>query len=208
MGVNMKLGSLFAALAACAIAVSVSASADTQEQIAARGAVDNATYCIAEGGVVQERIPEFGTNNANPLKLSGSAYFCQFTKKDSSQINVLLSTLGTDKPTLAALAYYAKVQLGSCEGNPASCYCTLLGGSDSFGGINLSGGGWVLKSDPTDVLETCIFPDMSSIDSWGLAYHSANIIRGKNLAGVLKYANPNKTTRSFVPHKNNAFPFQ
>jgi putative hemolysin len=203
----MKFASIFAALAACAIAMAASASADTQ-QTTSRGAVDNATYCIAQGGAVQERIPEFGTNNPNPLKLSGSVYFCQFTKKDTSQINVLLSTLGTTQPTLAALAYYAKVQLGSCNGNPASCYCTLLGGSDSFGGINLDGGGWVLKSDPTDVLETCIFPDMSSIDSWGLAYHSAGIIRGKNLTGVLKYANPHKTVRSFIPHKNNGFPFQ
>jgi hypothetical protein len=66
-----------------------------------------------------------------------------------------------------------------------------LGGTDLFGGINAAGGGWVLESDPTDVLEACIFPDLSSIDSWGLAYHSAGIIRGKNLAKVLKYQNPN-----------------
>ncbi|MGA9795468.1 MAG: hypothetical protein WBQ17_08020 [Rhizomicrobium sp.] len=204
----MKFISVFAALAACAIALTASASADTQQQAAARSGIDNATYCIAEGGVVQERIPEFGTNNSNPLKLSGSAYFCQFTqKKGGSQINVLLSTLGTTKPTLAALAYYAKVKIGSCEGNPGSCYCTLLGGTDLFGGANLDGGGWVLKSDPTDVLETCMFPDQSSIDSWGLTYHSAGIIRGKNLSGVLKYANPHKTVRSFIPHKNNGFPF-
>jgi hypothetical protein len=209
MGDHMKLVSLFAALAACAIALTASAYADTQQIASSTEASQDAQYCTAEGGVVQERIPEFGTNNTNPLKLSGNADFCQFTKKKGgSQINVLLSTLGTAKPTLAALAYYAKVQLGSCSGNPASCYCTLLGGSDSFGGINLDGGGWVLKSDATDVLETCIFPDMSSIDSWGLAYHSQNIIRGKNLVGVLKYANPNKATRSFIPRKNNAFPFQ
>lgn len=204
MGVNMKLASLFAALAACAIVATVSASAETQ-QATSRSAIDNATYCIAEGGVVQERIPEFGTNNSNPLKLSGSAYFCQFTNKDSSQINVLLSTLGTTKPTLAALAYYAKVKIGSCEGNPGSCYCTLLGGTDQFGGANLDGGGWVLKSDPTDVLETCIFPDQSSIDSWGLTYHSAGIIRGKNLAKVLKYPNPYTKTRSFKD-KNTGIP--
>jgi hypothetical protein len=197
----MKLISLLAAVA-CALAITASADA---QQATARSSVDDATYCVSKGGVVQERIPEYGTNNSNPLKLSGSAYFCQFTKKDSSQINVLLSTLGTDKPTLAALAYYAKVQLGSCNGNPASCYCTLLGGSDSFGGVNLAGGGWVLKSDPTDVLETCMFPDMSSIDSWGLAYHSAGIIRGKNLAGVLKYANPYKASASFA-QKNKGLP--
>ncbi|HEY1960936.1 MAG TPA: hypothetical protein VGG69_00840 [Rhizomicrobium sp.] len=151
-----------------------------------------AAYCVEQGGGVQTRLPEFNTNGGTPLVLSGRAYFCQFTsKKDGSQINILLRTLYSRKPSLAALAYYAKVPLGgSCTGNPASCYCTLLGGSDLFGGVNLSGGGWVLKSDPNDVLEACIFPDLSSIDSWGLAYHSAGIVRGKNLAKVLRTRNP------------------
>jgi putative hemolysin len=148
-------------------------------------------YCVQHGGVVQTRIPEYGTNGGNPLILSGSAQFCQFTReKDGSQINVLLSTLETRDPTLAALAYYAQVPLGSCTGNPGSCYCSQVGGTDLFGGVNAAGGGWVLDSDPNDVLEACIFPDMSSIDSWGLAYHSADIVRGKNLAKVLRYGNP------------------
>jgi hypothetical protein len=56
----------------------------------------------------------------------------------------------------------------------------------------MNGGGWVKKSDPVDtVLEACIFPDMSTIDSWGLTYHQfGGIIRGKNLANVLRYKNP------------------
>jgi len=50
------------------------------------------------------------------------------------------------------------------------------------------GGGWVQMSNPVDtVLEACIFPDMSTIDSWGLTYHQAKIIRGKNLKGMLQY---------------------
>lgn len=152
---------------------------------------DQAAYCVEKGGVVQTRIPEYGTNGGNPLILSGQKDFCQFTSaKDGSQINVLLHTLATRQPTLAALAYYAEVAMGSCSGNPASCYCTLLGGSDLFGGIDAAGGGWVLSTDPTDVLEACIFPDMSSIDSWGLAYHSVGIVRGKNLAHALRYKDP------------------
>jgi len=63
------------------------------------------TYCVQHGGVVQTRIPEYGTNGGNPLILAGSAEFCQFTKeKDGSQINVLLSMLESRDPTLAALA--------------------------------------------------------------------------------------------------------
>ena len=148
-------------------------------------------YCVKHGGVVQTRIPEYGTNGGNPLVLSGPQQFCQFTKeKDGSQINVLLTTLTTKEPTLAALAYYAQEEIGSCQGNPGSCYCSQLGGTDLFGGINAAGGGWVLDSNPEDVLEACIFPDMSSIDSWGLAYHSADIVRGKDLSKVLRYPNP------------------
>ena len=152
---------------------------------------DTAAYCVKKGGVVQERLPAYNTNGGNPLILAGKREFCQFTSaKDGSQINVLVSTLATRNPSLAALAYYAQVQLGNCNGNPASCYCTLLGGSDLFGGVGAAGGGWVLSTDYNDVLEACIFPDMSSIDSWGLAYHSEGIIRGKDLAKVLRYSDP------------------
>jgi putative hemolysin len=151
-------------------------------------------YCVKKGGEVDVRAPYYNTNDneQNWLRLSGSKQFCKFTsKKDGSRIHVELSTLYTEVPSLAALAYYAEVPMGTCNGNPASCYCTLLGGTDLFGGINLNGGGWVQKSDPVDtVLEACIFPDMSSIDSWGLAYHSVGIVRGKDLSKVLRFKNP------------------
>jgi putative hemolysin len=157
-------------------------------------------YCVKKGGEVDVREPYFNTN-ADPeawLRLSGSRHFCKFTSKnDGSRIHVLLSTLYSDQPSMAALAYYAKEPLsGTCNGNPASCYCSQLGGSDLFGGINFNGGGWVQKSDPIDtVLEACIFPDMSTIDSWGLAYHTFGIVRGKNLDNVLRYPSPYGTTK-------------
>lgn len=146
-------------------------------------------YCTDNGGVVETRYPYFGTNFANPLQLAGVRHFCQFTARDDSRIHVLLSTLYATKPTLAALAYYAKIPLQSSGGggNPASFYCTQLGGSDQFGGTNIGGGGWVQWGAIDESLEACIFPDMSSIDSWGLAYHSASIIRGINLGRVLRY---------------------
>ncbi|MGA9041702.1 MAG: hypothetical protein WB421_14315 [Terriglobales bacterium] len=148
-----------------------------------------ANYCTDNGGVVETRYPYFGTNFANPLQLAGMRQFCQFTAKgDGSRIHILLSTLYATKPTLAALAYYAKVPLQySGGGNPASFYCTQLGGSDQFGGTNIGGGGWVQWGAIDESLEACIFPDMSSIDSWGLTYHSASIIRGKNLGRVMRY---------------------
>jgi putative hemolysin len=152
-------------------------------------------YCVQKGGEVDIRAPFFNTNGdpKSWFRLAGDRNFCKFTsKKDGSRIHVLLSTLYSDKPTMAALAYYAKVPYGgSCSGNPGSCYCSQLGGTDLFGGINLNGGGWVMKADPVDtVLEACIFPDMSTIDSWGLTYHQAGIVRGRNLNKVLRYPNP------------------
>ena len=148
-------------------------------------------YCVQTGGVVETRLPYYGTNGNDPLRLAGKRNFCQYTADDGSRIHVSLKTLYATRPSLAALAYYAQVQMGDgCKGNPASCYCTQLGGSDLFGGINAAGGGWVLKGAPDEVLEACIFPDMSSIDSWGLAYHSVGIIRGIDLATVLRYKNP------------------
>jgi putative hemolysin len=174
----------------------------TVQQSAEDGADDPADtakaaeYCVNEGGEVEVREPYFNTNDIeqNWLQLSGSRQFCQFTK-GMSRIHVLLTTLYSKTPTLAALAYYAEVPYNTtCNGNPASCYCSQLGGTDLFGGININGGGWVLKSAPIDiVLEACIFPDMSTIDSWGLTYHQAGIIRGRNLENVLRYPNPYKT---------------
>ena len=158
-----------------------------------------AAYCVSTGGEVETRAPYFNTNDdpSNWLRLTGSRQFCQYTQQhDGSRIHVLLSTLYSAKPSLAALAYYAKVPLQQgCNGNPASCYCSQLGGTDLFGGINLNGGGWVLKGAIDESLEACIFPDMSSIDSWGLAYHQADIVRGKNLNKVLRFANPYATKK-------------
>jgi putative hemolysin len=152
-------------------------------------------YCAKKGGEVDVRVPYYNTNDIpqNWLKLAGARYFCKFTSKaDGSRIHVLLSTLYAQKPSLAALAYYSKIPYnGSCNGNPASCYCSQLGGSDLFGGVNMNGGGWVQMTDPVDtVLEACIFPDLSSIDSWGLTYHQDNIIRGRNLKGALRFPDP------------------
>ena len=155
---------------------------------------DATTHCTATGGQVIVRTPAYGTNDQNPTYFAHPKSWCEYTaKKGGSTISLLLSTLNTTKPTLAAAAYYAEVpyQGANCQGSPGSCYCSQLGGTDLFGGINAAGGGWVNNANSTDVLDACIFPDLSSIDSYGLFYHSANIIRGKDLSKVLRYKNPN-----------------
>jgi hypothetical protein len=155
--------------------------------VRASGAGD---YCTTNGGALIDRYPVYGTNGPGSLRLAGSHKFCEFTASDGSQIDIFADTLYDTEPSLAALAYYAQVQPGSCTGNPASCYCSLLGGSDLFGGINAAGGGWVEQGHVNNVMEACIFPDLSSIDSWGLFYYSAGIIRGMDLSTVMRYPNP------------------
>jgi putative hemolysin len=172
-------------------------------QTATNDAATKESYCTTTGGTLENRVPFYGTNNAFPqwLRLSGGQNFCQYTSaSDGSRIHVSMDTLYATKPSLAALAYYAQVPWnGQGNGNPASFYCTQLGGSDLFGGANLAGGGWVTKQGVDQVLEACIFPDNSTIDSWGLLYHSVGIIRGVDLSTVLKYANPYATAKSKTP---------
>jgi putative hemolysin len=155
--------------------------------------VDQAkAYCTSTGGLVELRTAVFGTNNPQQdwLWLTGVESFCQYTlAADGSRIHLSLQTLYSSKPTLAALAYYAQVPPNGGNGNPASFYCTQLGGAE-IGATDLSGGGWVNLASIDQALEACIFPDNSTIDSWGLFYHSASIVRGIDLSTVLKYANP------------------
>lgn len=149
-----------------------------------------ADYCAAGDGVAQTRYPFFGTNNSDPLRLFGSLGVCTFTAEDGSRITIGLDTLYTDEPTLAALAYRAQTpieQSGPPGANPSSRYCTQVGGTDTFGGISVAGGGWALE-DGSDVLSPCVFPDLSVIGSWGLTYHANNTIRGADLDPLLRYS--------------------
>ncbi len=96
--------------------------ASAQESTQPENTVAASAYCVSKGGEVDTRQPYYNTNAGEPdwFALSGERLFCKFTsKKDGSRIHVLLSTLYTDQPSLAALAYYAEVATGSCNGNPA-----------------------------------------------------------------------------------------
>jgi len=147
-----------------------------------------AEYCTEKGGVVETRYPYYGTNDADPLRLAGSLQFCAFTADDDSRIIISIGTLYTIRPTLATAAYRAAPPLeeGQPSVNPSSLYCTQLGGTDTFGGVSAAGGGWALE-DGEDVIAMCVFPDMSSIDSWGLTYHSDGVIRGADLTELMRY---------------------
>ena len=147
-----------------------------------------ADYSTQSGGALETRYPYYGTNQNNPLRLAGFLEVCTFTADDSSRITVGLDTLYADQPTLAALTYRAQAPIegGPPSANPSSLYCTQLGGTDSFGGVNTAGGGWALE-DGTDVISLCVFSDLSVIDSWGITYHADGVIREADLSNLLRY---------------------
>jgi len=153
-----------------------------------------AARCAQQDGQVRTRSAFWGTNGnqAGWLPLAGSTAMCRFQADDEakSRIYVDLTTLYSAEPTLAGLAYLSRVPMPTPKGggNPATAYCTNLGGSSTFGSVSAVGGGWVAKGDPDDVVVAlCVFPDLSFIDEWGLAYHSTGDIRGKDLMTAMKY---------------------
>ena len=166
------------------------------------GAVqDPAFYCQQQGGVVRERVPILGTNDpATQIQLAGSRQFCEFTGGEgadpsTSWIAVDLDTLMAVTPTLAALAYLTTPPIpenNEHSANPASLYCSALGGAE-IGSLTGVGGGWVTEDTDTDiqVLQACTFPDGSIIDSWGIAYHTDGTIRGADLTPILSYQSAN-----------------
>ena len=102
-----------------------------------------------------------------------------------------VNTLYSTKPTLAALAYYAELKMSKqCRkylADPAVCYCRQeLFGADFF----TTGGSWVpagQRPNGNNRTPFCVFSDFSVVDSWGLTYHSAGIVRGMDLSKVLRY---------------------
>lgn len=170
-----------------------------------------AHYCTENGGTVTTRFPAYRTNApvSQWIRLAGSRDFCTFhAPADStgfqSQISIALDTLYADEPTLAVLAYLEPLSLPPFTGaNPSTLYCNRLGGTDIFGGMNnAAGGGWVTEASdsPTNfqVVNMCIFPDLSSIDSWGLTYKANGIVRGTDLQGVVRYQ-PTALPNVFIP---------
>jgi putative hemolysin len=153
-------------------------------------ASDAAAWCEAKGGDVQVRQAVFGTASENQIgwiDLGRSIELCRFVADDGSRVYVDTGTLASTTPTLASVAYLARVQndLDPTQGNPASLNCDALGGS-SLGG---RGGGWVALDDPDQPVlgELCMFPDGSAIDEWGILYYVGGEVRGADLAPLFAW---------------------
>ena len=119
-----------------------------------------------QGGVVKNASP-ITAQWRQPASTRRKQYFCEFElSRGRSEIGVLRSSQCIQKCRRLLRPHLTR-SLQPCTGSPVSCYCSQIGGTDLFGGVNAAGGGWVLVGNANDVLDTCIFPDMSSIDSYG-----------------------------------------
>jgi putative hemolysin len=174
-------------LAAAALAAPTGALAAGMDSAAEGSSGD---YCTSTGGVSARMHPWSGTNNdaSQWMEYGGKRLACTYTAEDTSQITIFEETLESKRPTMAALAYYAEVPPTGGQGNPSLAYCVQLGGAWQVGN-GLDGGGWTTGRGQR-VYSMCVFGDGSAIDTWGLFYHSANIVRGIDLATVLKFADP------------------
>lgn len=162
---------------------------------AAAPSSDAEAYCESSGGQVQLRQPTYGTNNdrSSWVALGEPVAVCRFAADDEahSKIHVDLVTLSSPQPTLAALAYLAKLPIPTATGgaNPAAVFCSDLGGTSTFG-LGVAGGGLVLADAPADeheVVAPCTFADGSFIDDWGIAYYADGTIRGTDLAELFRF---------------------
>jgi putative hemolysin len=151
-------------------------------------------WCTSHNGTVVERYPASNTASDAPVTMGPPVAFCEFTGGDGadppeSSISIRLTTLTSDQPSMAATAYLTKPEMTESGGsaNAASVYCDDLGGAE-IGGVLAPSGGWVNVTDATDILDgLCVFPDLSIIDSWGLAYHTIGTIRGADLEPLFRW---------------------
>ena len=179
------------------------------------GAVDEddaAAYCSGQGGNVVDLVPYLAAGTDSQVELGGSLKVCQFITQEGDnpvQVVVDLTTLHSEHPTLAGLAYLAMVpssNSGSPGSNPASSYCPDdLGGTEAFG--TQATGAWVGALDPGmeagyseplgNTINLCVFADRSAIDDFALFYHSTGETRGTDLAEVMRYQADDATPAVF-----------
>jgi hypothetical protein len=170
--------------------------------MAAESQSDSEKYCEKQGGQVVNLQATLNPDADNAVKLGDKLNVCQFISQDGDnveQIVVDLTTLYSEEPTLAGLAYLSKVPAsnsGAAGSNPAASYCPDdLGGTEAFGTAGT--GAWVGDLDPgmeagdtqplSDSIDLCVFADRSAIDDFGLLYASQGTYRGINLADVMRY---------------------
>ena len=134
------------------------------------------------------------SRRARWLKLAGTTELCRFENgkpgaMTSTRLYVDLDTLYSTTPTFAGVAYLAKIAPPKDtppSANPASAHCSALFGASQFGWSD-KGGGWVTDDRPNEVFNLCVFADMSFVDEFAIWYYTHGIVRGRDLAKVMRY---------------------
>jgi hypothetical protein len=116
-----------------------------------------------------------------------------------------LTTLSSEQPTLAAVAYLSKVGPTVPQApaqNPGAYNCNAgLGGAGTFGNT-ATGGGWVDEGQPVfKVMNECFFADGSAIDAFGIFYYASGTVRGADLAPLFRYQPNGKLPAMFEAPK-------
>ena len=160
------------------------------------GDTDAEAYCTEQGGQLVDRVATSNTNGdpSSWLTLAGRIRLCEFEMGEgdaTTRISVDLTTLSSEAPTLAAVAYLSKVpplQTPTAGSNPAAYQCeTALHGAAQWGNTNVSGG-WVDETQPVFVvMDLCVFADGSAIDQFGIWYYANGTVRGADLATKFRY---------------------
>ncbi|MFT4134928.1 hypothetical protein [Microbacterium sp.] len=143
-----------------------------------------AQYCTEHGGTVVEITPS--SSDAVPgdwTAVSDPVPACRFqqgTGDAMTQLDVDLTTLYAEAPTMAAYAYLAKKPLPGGGGeNPAAMLCVNLEGVE----LTLTPVGGSADTAVT----ACRFADGSFIDDWAIAYYSGGVVHGVDLATLFRF---------------------
>jgi hypothetical protein len=202
---------VIAIVAAVVVAVACSPAASPGASSSATGSASGGDpaarkYCTDKGGMLVDRHAVWNTNadKAAQLPLAGRMTFCEFesgTGDTTTRIAVDLTTLSSEQPTLAAVAYLSKigpVVPPNPGQNPGAYDCnTGLGGAGAFGNT-AAGGGWVDESQPVfKVMNMCFFADGSAIDEFGIFYYTNGTVRGADLAPLFRYQPGDKLPAMF-----------
>lgn len=182
-------------MAGCGI-VPGSAAPSASAGATAGSTADAEAYCTDQGGMLVDRVATSNTNADPPawLTMAGRMRLCEFETgegDETTRISVDLTTLSSEAPTLAAIAYLSKVpplRTPTPSTNPASYQCEeALHGASSWGNTNVPGG-WVDTSQPVfTVMNLCVFADGSAIDEFGIWYYAEGTVRGADLAPLFRY---------------------
>jgi hypothetical protein len=111
----LGVAALTLVLAACAGAASPSGASTASGSGAP--AIDDAAarqFCTDKGGQLVDRIATWNTNADTPsqLPLAGRLTFCEFQSgsgNETTRISVDLTTLSSERPTIAAVAHLSKI---------------------------------------------------------------------------------------------------